>query len=429
MAKADLATGMEKSLFRPSILRRQWCPLDFPRPSGTAGWEGEYDGLVGSGEAPFRSNGGGRGHPARQLPYSVELDVPTLSGDLRRITLVGVFALFADQPGESWGTFGATVQGFSGQVESFRQNLLNGEAYTNGRDLAPVSLTNGTGLSLETIGTIELDDAEARLDALTIDLPPGTKVDRILFKDLGSPASFAIFDAFGEYEVVAGCPFRESSGGVAFGELAPIVRLGDRVRFARAMAQLDGSIEMASDLDEARGQALTFLSVLTAATLETGGTRKMIKIGLEAARELDKQQSLQEIRTVIHGYIAGVVGPTLEQNSPSSALIDRALAYVERHYARDLSDEILAANLGLSTSHFRFLFKQATGQPFHRYLIGLRLEKAKRLLLEDTISISKVASSVGFTGLSHFSRAFTARFKLSPTQFKRPGSSKRGEAE
>jgi AraC-like DNA-binding protein len=363
-----------------------------------------------------------RGHPARQLPYSFELKVPDFTGDLRRVTLIGVFALFVDATTEPWGTFGATLQGFRGRDEAFRQDLLNGEAYGNGRDLTPVSLTNGTGLSLETLGTVEIDGSPARLDALTVDVPPGTSVDIIRFKDLGSPASFVIYDVFVEVELVEGCPFREQSGGVPLSELASIVRLGDRVRFAKAVAQLDASIEVAIDLDEARGQALTFLAILTAATLETGGSRRMIKVCLETARLLDRQQGVEEIREVIHKVIEDVVGSVLHQTGSSSALVDRALAHVERHYARNLSDETIAATLGLSTSHFRFLFRQATGQPFHRYLIGLRLEKAKRLLLEDNIPVSRVASAVGFTGLSHFSRAFTARFRLSPTQFRHPGS-------
>ncbi len=408
---------------RPEIRRRHWAALSFPRPkTGEPGWRGEFDGLEGTGGTPFRSNGGGRGHPARQLPYSFEAQVPDVTGHLRRISIVGVFALHVDAESEPWGTFGATLQGLRGREEAFRADLLTGESYSDARDLRPVALTNGAGLSLDTIGSVEIDGQQARLDLLTYDVPPDGSCEAIRFKDLGSPASFVIFDIFAEFELVAGCPFREHGGGVALSELASIVRLGDRVRFAKAMAQLDASIDRAVDLDEARGQALTFLAILTAATLETGGSRRMIKVCLEAARELDRQETAEAVREAVHAKVAEVLGPTLDQRGSASGLIDRALAHVERHYARGVSDEELASTLGLSTSHFRYLFRQMTGQPFHKYLIGLRLEKAKQLLLEDDLPVSRVASAVGFTGLSHFSRAFTARFKLSPTQFRRPGS-------
>ena len=81
----------------------------------------------------------------------------------------------------------------------------------------------------------------------------------------------------------------------------------------------------------------------------------------------------------------------------------------------------MAQQLGLSTSHFRYLFKQATGQPFHKYLVSLRLEKARRMLVEQGLPVSTVAKAVGFSALSHFSRAFAQRFSVSPTSLRRGG--------
>jgi AraC family carnitine catabolism transcriptional activator len=51
--------------------------------------------------------------------------------------------------------------------------------------------------------------------------------------------------------------------------------------------------------------------------------------------------------------------------------------------------------------------------------MGLRLEKAKSMLVHDEVAVSEVARAVGFTGLAHFSRAFTQRFQASPTTFRR----------
>ena len=100
--------------------------------------------------------------------------------------------------------------------------------------------------------------------------------------------------------------------------------------------------------------------------------------------------------------------------------MDKALAYVERNYARSLTDAAVARHLGLSTSHFRYLFRQATGQPFHKYVIAARLEKAHQLLMEmEPASVGTIAKAVGFAGLSHFSRAFTQRFNASPANVRR----------
>jgi AraC-like DNA-binding protein len=146
----------------------------------------------------------------------------------------------------------------------------------------------------------------------------------------------------------------------------------------------------------------------------------MHRVQLETARALDKcntnEKVLEEIRKRIEHVAPSMF---MEPTNPSAALMNRALAIVERNFAKPLTDALLAAELGLSTSHFRFLFRQATGQPFHKYLISVRLEKARQMLLEGHLPVSQVASRVGFAGLSHFSRAFAQRFSVSPTSVRR----------
>jgi AraC-like DNA-binding protein len=115
-----------------------------------------------------------------------------------------------------------------------------------------------------------------------------------------------------------------------------------------------------------------------------------------------------------------IAAPLMEaQATPVEKLIDNALAYIDRHYAKDISDADVARRIGLSTSYFRQVFRSATGQPFHRYLIGLRLEKARILLSEAGASVAQAADAVGFQNPAHFSRAFSQRFGGSPMRFRR----------
>jgi AraC-like DNA-binding protein len=334
--------------------------------------------------------------------------------------LLGVFALFADREAEATGTLGASVQLVSGGEVAFRQDLLNGHHYRNSSSPEPLHLTFGDGTSVETVGTVTLLKEEVRVDVLTIDVPADTHAQTLRFKDLGSPASFVLFDVFVETQVAHGCPFHEKGGGIPLSEVGAAVRVGDRVKLLKALDQLENAICLAEDLDEARGQALTFLAMVTSATLEMGGSRAMHRVQLETARELDRLGSVAEIAERTRHRVEEVAANLLrEDDGPSSYLVDRALAIVERNYAKDLTDASVAAQLGLSTSHFRFLFRQATGQPFHKYLIALRLEKARRMLVEQEMAVSAVAKAVGFAGLSHFSRAFAQRFSVSPTSVRR----------
>jgi AraC-like DNA-binding protein len=399
-------------------LRTEIVPAKFARPDNGPRYLGDLpSGLASESLIAWQSNGGPtRGHPARSLPFTLEVDLSSFAGDICRVHVLGIFALHAGREDETRGTLGASLQLLEGKDTVFRVDLLNGAHYWDARDGRTQNRSNGDGTCIETVGWHE----GLRVDLLSIDVPSGIAPGALRFKDLGSPASFSIFDVFVEFSAAVGCPFHSKGGGIALSEIPSVLRLGDRVKFSKALDQLERSILATADIDEARGEALTFLAMVTAATLEMGGSRQMHRQQLEAAREFDRLQSLDALAVAARRRAEEVgAGSFKEQQSPSSYLVDRALALVERNFARDLNDATVADQLGLSTSHFRFLFKEATGQPFHKYLVALRLEKARSMLVEGNMSVSEVARAVGFAGLSHFSRAFAQRFSVSPTHLRR----------
>lgn len=404
-------TVTEAAVFNRPVKGINWTKKDAPLPlQGLPAWQ---------------SNGGpDRSHPTRAKSYTLEIEPPKTSGELVRIFLVGVFALWAEKDHETAGTAGAMLQIGEDRDPALRLDLINGRHYTDARQLSPLSRLIGDGASLETIGTCVVDEQPARVDILTVDVPAGTIPSQVKFRDLGTPASFMLFDVFFEVLPSQSCPFKSKSGGVALAELGSVVRVGDRVRLRKALDQLEEAIRATEDIDEAKGEALTFIAVVTAATIEMGGSRTMHRVQLEAARKLDRLHDREEIVTEARCIVESIASPLVAPaSSPSAALIDKALAILNRNFAKELSDSAIADQLGLSTSHFRFLFKEVTGQPFHRYLIALRLERARRLLLEGGMPVSEVASAVGFHGLAHFSRAFAQRFSVSPTSLRRGAAS------
>lgn len=362
-------------------------------------------------------------HPSRTLPSTLKADLPDQPGQLVRLYVVGVFALWATSDLEEPGTVGGGIELWDDQQSLHVVPLVNNCHYTDASlpDRAAVLLGDGSGV--ETIGHLSSEHGDLRVDLLTLEIPPGIAPRSVWLRDAGSPASFIVFDIAAEYQTEQGCPFKAKSGGVSLGELGAIVRLGDRLRLNKALDQLNEALSVPHrDLDDARGMALTFLGVICSATLELGGSRKMHRVQLDAARQFEALATGKEIAQATRSWVEYCLSDLVQQpHGLSGQLIDRALAIVDRHYASDLTDSALASKLGLSTSHFRALFKQATGQPFHRYLTATRLEKAKQMLMEMDLPVTDVASTVGFVGLSHFSRAFAQRFGVSPTNLRRLG--------
>ncbi len=388
-------------------------PLDLPRPA-----EGPRLG----GEPAWVGNGGPtRGHPARAMPFSFEVALPE-DAVLTRLHVVGVLARFAGAEHEAAGALGAILTLEREGTPALRLELTNGRHYGDATGLEPIEELNGDGTERRTVGVAEVDGESYRVDRLTLDVPPDLRADRLRFRAMNGPSSFVIYDVVAETAAPEGCPFAGRGGGIALAEVGPIVRMGDRVRFDRALDQLAESLDAADDLDEARGQALTFLTMVTAAMLESGGDRALHRETLEAARELDGLRDAASVAAAVRRRAEVVSAPRFgETVGPSAHLVDRALTLVDRNFAKDLTDAAVAQQLGLSTSHFRFLFKQATGQPFHKYLVSLRLEKARRMLVEQGLPVGTVAKAVGFSALSHFSRAFAQRFSVSPTSLRRGG--------
>ena len=165
------------------------------------------------------------------------------------------------------------------------------------------------------------------------------------------------------------------------------------------------------------------VAALMAGALEMGAERSMHRIVLETARSLDRVTTLDQVVKTTMATVLELAQPMLaEPTNPNAKLIDRALLYIERRFALPISDSEIADHLGLSASHFRFLFREATGQPFHKYLVSKRLERARQLLVEQGLPVSEVAAAVGFANASHFSRAFAQRFGTSPIQMRRAAS-------
>lgn len=94
--------------------------------------------------------------------------------------------------------------------------------------------------------------------------------------------------------------------------------------------------------------------------------------------------------------------------------IQQALDYLHANLAQDISLDQLAQSVNLSPSHLRRLFKQATGLAPHQYLLQLRVNRAKELLLTRSFSVGEVAAEVGFADQSHLHRHFKRIFGVTP---------------
>lgn len=72
-----------------------------------------------------------------------------------------------------------------------------------------------------------------------------------------------------------------------------------------------------------------------------------------------------------------------------------ALFYISAHYHENPRVDIIAKQIGLSPTYFSKLFKHVMNKSYSEYIILIRLQKSRILLMQTTLSIHEIAEKVG----------------------------------
>ncbi len=102
----------------------------------------------------------------------------------------------------------------------------------------------------------------------------------------------------------------------------------------------------------------------------------------------------------------------------SAALADAARLYIETHSTDKFSLQAVADALFVNGSYLLRAFKAYTGHTLLWYHNYIRCERAKALLLDFDLSISKVGEEIGFVSSAHFSHVFKKMTGVTPTEYR-----------
>jgi YesN/AraC family two-component response regulator len=108
-----------------------------------------------------------------------------------------------------------------------------------------------------------------------------------------------------------------------------------------------------------------------------------------------------------------------EVSGEAQRLVRQAMAYMQAHYAEQLSREEVAAHVGLSDDYLSACFRKELGLTPIAYLNRYRVQQARSLLKNTHKSVTEIALEVGFSGSSYFSRIFHRETGMSPAEFRR----------
>jgi AraC family transcriptional regulator len=104
---------------------------------------------------------------------------------------------------------------------------------------------------------------------------------------------------------------------------------------------------------------------------------------------------------------------------PEHVAVRAGIAVMRDRLAEPLTLADIAAEAHLSVYHFIRVFRAATGETPHRFLTRLRVERARRLLANDTLTVGQIAERCGFASPGAFSAAFLSHVGVRPSAYRK----------
>jgi transcriptional regulator GlxA family with amidase domain len=99
--------------------------------------------------------------------------------------------------------------------------------------------------------------------------------------------------------------------------------------------------------------------------------------------------------------------------------LEHAVRLMQETVDQPFSLERLARRTGISARHLQSLFNESFGVSPHVHYLALRLNTARRKVIESRASFADIAASTGFNSASAFSRSYRAQFRESPSETRR----------
>ncbi|NLK95286.1 MAG: helix-turn-helix transcriptional regulator [Clostridiales bacterium] len=142
----------------------------------------------------------------------------------------------------------------------------------------------------------------------------------------------------------------------------------------------------------------------------------------EHSKKMKNADITLEAQTTIitHWIIRSILGHNYDMRAISSNYaVARAEQYIEQHYSENITVKYLAKLVNMSVSSFNRIFKKETKLTPIEYLIELRIEKSKKLLRREELSITEIAIRCGFNSSAHFSSSFSRLLNTTPSNYRK----------
>lgn len=98
-------------------------------------------------------------------------------------------------------------------------------------------------------------------------------------------------------------------------------------------------------------------------------------------------------------------------------LLEKILAYIDETIYEPITIAEICQNFSMSRSSLQILFKENLNMPPKKYINEQKLEKSRQMICENKYTISEIALMLGFNSIHYFSRSFTQKYHMAPSEY------------
>ena len=119
---------------------------------------------------------------------------------------------------------------------------------------------------------------------------------------------------------------------------------------------------------------------------------------------------------ICDGYLSSV--KLVDSQLKTDNIVHKLLIYISEHFTENITLNSVAAALGYEPHYVSRCFNNFIGIGFKQFLNNYRVDFAKKLLMDPTVSITAAAYTSGFQSIRSFNRIFQETLGMTPTEFR-----------
>ena len=205
-------------------------------------------------------------------------------------------------------------------------------------------------------------------------------------------------------------------------ELRYAMLRGEKKSALEMINEVLAHIHVYSDFDvrAIKARLLELLVILSRATIEAGADpAETFRLSEDFMSQIEQYSDADQLALWISGIVRRFVVQAFDlAQVKHSDVVFKTTNYVKRNCSEKLSLDSLAREVFLSKSYLSSIFKKETGMSLTAYITKVRVEKSKKMLIEENSSLAHISGQCGFKDQSYFTKVFKKETGISPKKFR-----------